>query len=64
MARLAINASPFQCRWIANGTEMRLEQWVYAVCLRCPDQPRVVSEDECSRCAGWEPRPDGACRVG
>jgi hypothetical protein len=30
MAQLAINTSPLQCRWIATGSEMRLEQWSYA----------------------------------
>jgi len=58
MAHLAINASPFHCRWISTGTEMRLEQWTYAICLRCRHQPRVVSEDECSRCVCWAPPPD------
>jgi hypothetical protein len=60
MARLAINASPFHCRWISTGTEMQLERWTYAICLRCRDEPRVVSEDECSRCACWAPPPDGS----
>ena len=59
MAHLAINASPFHCRWISTGTEMQLEQWTYAICLRCRNQPRVVSEDECSRCVCWAPPPDG-----
>ena len=54
MAQLAINASPFQCRWIGRGTEMRLEQWRYAICHRRLNHERVVSEDECSRCACWE----------
>jgi hypothetical protein len=61
MAQLAINASPFQCQWIATGTEMRLEQWTYAICQRCRNGPRVVSEDECGRCASWEPPTDGGC---
>lgn len=60
MAQLALNASPFQCRWIATGSEMRLEQWSYAVCRRCGDRLRVVSEDECGHCACWEPPTDGA----
>jgi hypothetical protein len=60
MARLAINASPLQCRWIQTGTEMRLEQWTYVICLRCRDHPRVVSEDECGRCSCWEPPIDVA----
>ena len=61
MARLAINASPFQCRWISPGAEMLMEQWAYAICERCRDHLRVVSEDECGRCACWEPQTDGAC---
>ena len=54
MAQLAINASPFRCRWISTGSEMRLDRWAYAVCRRCADHPRVVSEEECGRCACWE----------
>ena len=53
MPQSAINVSPFRCRWIATGTEMHIEQWTYANYERCPNQQRVVSEDEC-RC--WEPR--------
>ena len=59
MAQLAINASPFECRWIKAGTEMRLEQFTYAICLRCVNHSRVVSEDECFSCACWEPRIEG-----
>ena len=59
MACLAINASPFQCRWIADGSELRVERWTYAICQRCPERPRVVSEEECGHCACWEPRLDG-----
>jgi DNA-binding NarL/FixJ family response regulator len=65
MAEIAINASPFRCRWIPRGTEQHLERWTYAICLRCHDHPRVVSEDECGHCACWEPstdRVDGAGR--
>ena len=59
MARLAINASPFQCRWVLTGSELQLEQWTYAICLRERNHVRVVSEDECSRCACWEQPTDG-----
>lgn len=54
MARLAVNASPFDCRWIQPGSEMRVIDWTYAICLRMPDLPRPVSELECERCAWWE----------
>jgi len=64
MARLAINVCPFQCRWISAGSEMRLEQWSYAVCRHSGDSPRVVSEEECGRCAGWEsPIQDRSCKT-
>ncbi len=58
MAQLAVSPSPFGCRWITRGTEMRLDRWTYAVCVRRADQPRVVSEDECSRCACWQSSSD------
>ena len=60
MAQLAINASPFHCRWVLTGSELQLEQWTYAICLRERNHVRVVSEDECSRCACWEQPTDGA----
>jgi len=58
MARLAVTASPFRCRWVATGSEMRLEMWTYAICLRCHGHPRVVSDEECGGCACWEPSAD------
>jgi len=64
MAQLAINASPFQCRWIQTGTEMRLELWTYAICRRCGERPRVVSEEECGWCACWESPLQGARPAG
>jgi hypothetical protein len=55
MARVAVNASPFNCRWIARGSEARISNWSYALCLRVRDEPRLVSEAECARCLLWEP---------
>jgi hypothetical protein len=54
MAQVAVNASPFNCRWIERGSETRISNWSYALCLRVRDQPRVVSEAECARCLSWE----------
>lgn len=42
---------------------MRLDHWTYAICLRSRDRPRVVSEDECSRCVCWELPADRVCQV-
>jgi hypothetical protein len=55
MAQVAANASPFSCRWIQRGSETRVSNWSYALCLRIHDEPRLVSETECARCARWEP---------
>ena len=60
MARIATTASPFRCRWIAPGTEMHLERWPYAICMRSCNDERVVNEEECSQCACWEPRQSSA----
>ena len=54
MALVAVNASPFSCRWIQRGSETRVSNWSYALCLRVSDRPRLVSESECARCARWE----------
>ena len=54
MARIAVSASPFNCRWIERGSETRISNWSYALCLRIRDQPRLVSESECARCLLWE----------
>ncbi len=55
MAAIAINASPLSCLWIQRGTETRVGNWTYALCLRVRDNPRVVSESECARCSLWQP---------
>jgi hypothetical protein len=54
MARIAVNASPFNCRWIERGSESRISNWSYALCLRIRDQPRIVTESECARCPLWQ----------
>jgi hypothetical protein len=56
MAAVAINASPLGCRWIKPGSETRVSNWTYALCLRVHDQERLVSESECARCGLWEAR--------
>jgi hypothetical protein len=54
MGRAAVNASPFNCRWIQRGSETRVSNWSYALCLRVHEDPRVVSESECARCRSWQ----------
>jgi len=53
MATIATIASPFRCRWIQRGSEMRVSNWSFAVCERVHDHPRVVSEPECAQCPLW-----------
>jgi len=61
MTRVAIYASPLECPWIQRGTETRISNWTYALCLRLQDHPRLVSEAECARCDLWQ-APDGGRR--
>jgi len=58
MAHVAVNASPFSCLWIERGSEMQIERWSYALCVRIREHPRPVSEFECARCALWQPPND------
>jgi hypothetical protein len=58
MACLAVNASPFNCRWIERGSETRVFNWNYALCARPFSQSRPVSEEECARCPWWDGRDD------
>jgi hypothetical protein len=60
MTRTVVTASPFHCRWIERGSETRISNWSYALCLRVRDQPRVVGESDCARCPFWEAPPDDA----
>jgi len=59
MAQAAVNSSPFNCRWIQRGSEMRVSNWSYALCVRVHDNPRVVSEAECERCTWWQSSENG-----
>ena len=52
--RIAINASPFNCRWIVRGSEHHVSDWSYAICTRIRDTDRIVNESDCSRCPRWQ----------
>lgn len=58
MTSRTIATLPFNCCWIAGGSEGRIEAVAYAICRRVPDQPRVVSEFECEWCPLWQERPE------
>jgi hypothetical protein len=51
---IAVNASPFNCRWILRGSEHHSGDWNYAICLRVRNTERLVNEVDCSRCHRWE----------
>ncbi len=53
MAHTALNPSPFGCRFIERGSEIRISNWSYALCRRL-GVPRLVSEEECARGARGE----------
>ena len=50
----AVNASPFNCRWIVPGSAHRMGEWSYAICVRDFKTERLVNEPECARCRRWE----------
>jgi hypothetical protein len=50
---IAVYASPFNCRWIARGSEHHVGDWNYAICVR-RDTDQVVNESDCSHCARWQ----------
>ena len=52
--RIAINTSPFNCRWIVGGSEHHVSDWSYAICARIRDTDRIVNESDCSRCPRWQ----------
>jgi hypothetical protein len=58
MASVAVVPSPLRCQWIQSGTELHvingISDGTYALCVRVPEHPRVVSEDECADCPRWE----------
>ena len=51
---IAINTSPFNCRWIVPGSEHFLGDSNFAICVRVLGTERLVNECDCSRCARWE----------
>jgi hypothetical protein len=59
---IAICASPFDCRWIVRGSEHRMGDWNYAVCMFVRDADRIVNESDCSRCPRWQEPDDLAER--
>jgi hypothetical protein len=54
MPTVTASTSPFSCRWIQRGTETRISNWSYALCVRL-SKARLVLESECARCIHWEP---------
>jgi hypothetical protein len=57
MSRTCVIASPFGCTWIQGGSVGHVGGIGYAMCVRVPHQPRLVSEMECAHCALWEASP-------
>jgi hypothetical protein len=54
MAQVSAVTSPLSCCWIERGSETRVSQWTYALCVRIRNNPRVVREEECARCGRWQ----------
>jgi hypothetical protein len=54
MAKIIVNTSPFNCRWIVPGSAHNWGDWSYAVCVRALGTERLVNESDCSHCPHWE----------
>ena len=52
--RVAAQASPFNCEWIARESIGNIDGFTYAICTRTPDCPRTVSEADCLQCPLWQ----------
>jgi hypothetical protein len=58
----AVNASPFNCRWIVPGSAHDMGNWSYAICVRDFNTERLVNEPDCSHCPRWEEPDDLVAR--
>jgi hypothetical protein len=64
---LNMSRALFGCRWILSGKRsdfLRASNWpgefsrspgTRALCLRIPEVPRIVTEQDCQGCKFWEP---------
>jgi hypothetical protein len=48
--------SPFNCRWIAEGSACELADTAMALCTRLT--PEIVNVRDCERCEYWRPADD------
>jgi hypothetical protein len=50
--------APLSCRWILfrkRSDSLRVSNWTRALCVRIPEVPRIVTEQDCQGCELWEP---------
>ena len=51
--------APLGCRWILFRKRrdfLRPSNWTRALCIRIPEVPRIVTEQDCHRCKFWGTR--------
>jgi hypothetical protein len=49
--------TPLSCRWILfrkRSDFLRPSNWTRALCVRIPEVPRIVTEEDCRDCKFWE----------
>ena len=59
ISRLNGSNGPLSCRWVLFRKRpdfLRANQWTRALCVRTPEDPRMVSEGDCRGCPFWDPR--------
>ena len=57
-ARVNGSRAPLACRWILfrkRSDFLRPSNWTRALCIRTPELPRIVTEQDCHGCGFWEP---------
>jgi hypothetical protein len=64
MSLVCTTASPFNCYWIAAGSEKRVGDYAYAVCQRSRGHDRIVNEADCARCPLWREPADDVKEIG
>ena len=58
ISRVNGSRAPLGCRWILfrkRSDFRRPSNWTRALCIRIPEVPRIVTEQDCHRCKFWEP---------
>jgi hypothetical protein len=57
ISRVNGSRAPSGCRWILfrrRSDFLRPSNWTRGLCIRIPEVPRIVTEQDCHSCGFWE----------